>query len=155
METHEAMIRRFYTAFQQKDFRTMQSCYHSGATFTDPVFQNLSCEEVKAMWQMLLTSAKDLRISFDNVQANGDHGSCRWEAWYSFSRTGRPVHNIIDATMEFKDGLIYRHTDRFNFWRWSRQALGGTGLFLGWSPVVSNKVRAMARKNLDKFTASA
>jgi hypothetical protein len=151
MNTHETLIRKFYTAFQQKDFLTMQSCYHPEATFSDPVFQNLSSKEVKAMWEMLLTSSKDLTITFDNIQSNGNHGTCHWEAWYSFSRTGRQVHNVIDASMEFKDGLIYRHKDHFNFWRWSRQALGTTGLFLGWTPVVSNKVRTMARRSLDKF----
>jgi hypothetical protein len=151
MSANAELIRKFYTAFQQKDFLTMQSCYHNAATFSDPVFKNLSSREVKAMWQMLLTSSKDLRITFDNVKAERDTGSCHWEAWYSFSRTGRKVHNVIDATMEFKDGLIYRHNDRFDFWRWSRQALGPSGLFLGWTPIVSNKVRATARKSLDRF----
>lgn len=155
MNSHDALIRKFYTAFQQKDFLTMQSCYHADATFSDPVFQDLSSKEVKAMWQMLLTSSKDLKITFDNVQSSGNHGTCHWEAWYSFSRTGRQVHNIIDASMEFNDGLIYRHKDHFNFWRWSRQALGSSGLFLGWTPVVSNKVRATARKSLDKFMAAS
>jgi hypothetical protein len=151
MSANAEVIRKFYTAFQQKDFLTMQSCYHHAATFRDPVFQNLDSREVKAMWQMLLTSSKDLRITFDNVKAEGDNGSCHWEAWYSFSRTGRQVHNIIDASMEFKDGLIYRHKDHFDFWRWSRQALGTSGLLLGWTPIVTNKVKAMARKNLDKM----
>jgi len=143
MSTDEALITKFYTAFQQKDFLTMQSCYHAEATFSDPVFQSLNSKEVKAMWQMLLTSSKDLKVTFDNVQAN----CCHWEAWYSFSRTGRKVHNIIDATFEFKDGLIYRHKDHFNMRKWGRQALGIAGIF----PFVHSKVRATARKSLDKF----
>lgn len=154
MNANEELIRKFYSAFQQKDFLTMQLCYHRDATFSDPVFQNLSSKEVKAMWQMLLTSSKDLRIEFNNIKANDTSGSCHWEAWYSFSRTGRQVHNIIDATMEFRDGLIYRHKDVFSFWRWSRQALGLSGTLLGWTPVVSNKVRATARKSLDKFISN-
>jgi ketosteroid isomerase-like protein len=154
MNTHDALIRKFYTAFQQKDFLTMQSCYHPEATFSDPVFQNLSSKEVKAMWQMLLTASKDLKVTFDSIQSDGDRGRCHWEAWYSFSRTGRAVHNVIDASMEFKDGLIYRHNDRFDFWKWSRQALGTTGLFLGWTPIVGNKVRGTAQKSLKKFMTS-
>ncbi len=150
MNNTEALIRKFYTAFQQRDFLTMQSCYHPEATFSDPVFQNLSSSEVKAMWQMLLTASKDLKVTFDNVTPN----SCHWEAWYSFSKTNRPVHNIIDASFEFKDGLIYRHTDHFSFWNWSRQALGLSGFLLGWTPIVSNKVRATARKSLDRFLVS-
>lgn len=145
MNPNEALIRKFYSAFQQKDFLTMQSCYHDEATFSDPVFQNLSSKEVKAMWQMLLTSSKDLKVTFDSVRPN----SCHWEAWYTFSRTGRVVHNIIDASFEFKDGLIYRHKDHFNISRWGRQALGFIGIF----PFVHTKVRATARKSLEKFMA--
>jgi len=100
---------------------------------------------------MLLTSSKDLRVEFNTVKADDKTGSAHWDAWYSFSRTGRQVHNIIRATFEFRDGLIYRHKDHFDFWKWSRQALGTSGLLLGWTPIVSSKVRATARKSLDKF----
>lgn len=151
MSANAELIRKFYSAFQKKDFLTMQSCYHADATFSDPVFKNLNSKEVKAMWQMLLTSSKDLRVEFNTIKADDTTGSAHWDAWYSFSRTGRRVHNIIVAKFEFRDGLIYRHKDQFNFWRWSRQALGLSGTLLGWSPVVSNKVRGTARRSLDKF----
>jgi hypothetical protein len=147
MNDNQALIRKFYSAFQQRDFLTMQSCYHAEATFSDPVFQNLSSAEVKAMWQMLLTSSKDLRIEFSDVTDS----SAKWDAWYTFSRSGRPVHNIVKSSFTFRDGLILNQKDDFNFWRWSRQALGVSGLLLGWTPIVSNKVRATARKSLDKF----
>ena len=154
MNQHERLIHKFYSAFQQGDFKTMQSCYHDNATFSDPVFQNLNSKEVKAMWEMLLTSAKDLKVSFDNIKADESSGSASWEAWYTFSRTGRPVHNVITARFQFNDGKIADHKDTFGLWRWSRQALGLSGLLLGWSPVVANKVRDTARKSLDKFLAS-
>jgi hypothetical protein len=64
------------------------------------------------------------------------------------------VHNRIDARFEFDAaGLISRHVDRFNFWRWSRQALGLKGWLLGWTSLVRDKVRAQAAKNLALFLA--
>lgn len=129
----------------------MQACYHPEATFHDPVFQTLTSLQVRAMWQMLLTSAKDLRLTFSDVSAEGNTGSCIWHAHYSFSRTGRPVHNIVRSRFTFRDGLIYAQKDHFSFWRWSRQALGISGLLLGWSPVLKNKVRGTAAQNLAKF----
>ena len=126
----------------------MQEAYHEDAEFSDPVFGTLSSQDVKAMWQMLLTRGKDLKIEFSNVHTSDSAGKCHWEAWYTFSKTGRPVHNIIDAVFEFRDGKIYRHHDFFDFWRWSRQALGTNGLFLGWTPWLQNKVRNSARKSL-------
>ncbi len=154
MSGNEALIHRFYSAFQQKDFRTMQSCYHENATFSDPVFQDLSSSEVKAMWQMLLTASADLKISFKDVYTNDKNGRAHWEAWYTFTTTGRKVHNIIDATFEFREGKIIKHTDVFNFWRWSRMALGIAGLLLGWTPIVQNRVKKTARRRLDKFLSA-
>lgn len=147
----EELIAKFYTAFQNKDWKTMQSCYHDDILFSDPVFQNLKGNEAKAMWHMLVSAGKDLKLEFSNIKANDQIGSCHWEAYYTFSRTGRKVHNIIDATLEFKDGKIIRHTDVFDLWRWSGMALGLSGTLLGWSPIVRNKVRGIAQANLKKF----
>jgi hypothetical protein len=46
--------------------------------------------------------------------------------------------------------LIVEHVDRFNFWRWSRQALGLPGLVLGWTPVLRKKVGTTATERLDR-----
>lgn len=131
----------------------MQALYHPEAQFSDPVFQDLTAAEVRAMWQMLLTASKDLRVTFCEVKEDAGGGACRWDAWYTFSRSGRSVHNRIDAEFQLRDGLIYRHIDSFDFWRWSRQALGFSGLLLGWSPFLKNTIRRTARKNLDGFIA--
>ena len=82
--------------------------------------------------------------------------SAHWEATYRFSATGRLVHNIIDAEFEFDaHGLILRHRDRFDFWRWARQALGAPGLLLGWSPLPARQgARAGGASNLDRFLAA-
>ncbi|MGC4022312.1 MAG: nuclear transport factor 2 family protein [Cyclobacteriaceae bacterium] len=150
----EQLIRKFYSAFQNKDWKTMQECYHDEISFNDPVFQNLKGKEAKAMWHMLTSSAKDLVIRFDNIKTDSSSGSCHWEADYPFSRTGRQVHNVIDAKFEFKDEKIFRHDDYFDLWRWSRMALGTSGTLLGWSPIVRNKIRSLAKENLKKFMAA-
>jgi hypothetical protein len=151
MHPNETLIHRFYKAFGQKDYQTMQQAYDDKATFTDPVFQNLSAAEVKAMWKMLVTSAKDLEISFNSVKADDLQGQCNWEARYTFSGTGRKVHNVITANFRFTEGRISRHEDKFNFWRWSRMALGTPGVLLGWSPYLLNAVRRKVRRRLAQF----
>jgi len=148
-----AILSQFYTAFQSKDYETMAALYHPEARFKDAAFELDSGAAAGAMWKMLITSGRDLRIEFSEVTGDAHTGSAHWEAWYTFSRTGRKVHNIIEARFEFKDGLIYRHSDYFNFWRWSRQALGLTGWLLGWTPFLKNKVRGTAMSSLRKFMA--
>ena len=151
MDQNHEVITKFYQAFQQRDWKTMQTFYHPEAHFSDPAFPNLNCEEVKAMWHMLCEKAQDFSLQFSEVMVNGNRGTCRWDAWYTFSRSGRKVHNIIHAHFNFKDGLIINHSDVFDFWRWSRMALGLPGVFLGWTPFLQGKVQSTARKSLLKF----
>ena len=151
MNTHQQLIERFYQCFQRKDYRGMAECYHPDASFHDEAFHLDNGKEIAAMWHMLCEAGKDLRIEFSGVQADERSGRAHWEAWYTFSRTGRKVHNVIEATFEFRDGKIIRHTDRFSFWRWSRQSLGTTGWLLGWTPFLQKKVRETAMKGLWRF----
>jgi ketosteroid isomerase-like protein len=144
-----SVIERFYAAFAQRDWSTMGKCYAEDARFSDPVFPELSAPEVRAMWKMLLTSGSDLRVR-SSWKQDGARGVGRCEASYTFSRTGRKVHNVIRSEFELRDGLIVSQRDRFGFWRWSGQALGASGWLLGWSPVVRNKMRAMAASGLRK-----
>lgn len=150
-QNNKEFIIHFYAALQTMNYVEMQKAYHPEAQFRDPIFGQLNCDEVKAMWQMLLTRGKNLQVAFSNIHATNTKGKCRWEAWYIFSKTGRHVHNVIRSSFEFKDGKIYRHRDTFSIWRWSRHALGVVGLFFGWSPWIQTKVKQTARENLQKF----
>ena len=151
MDSTETLITKFYTAFQNKNFRIMQECYSPDAVFSDSVFQNLNSREVKAMWHMLSIGAKDLELTFDSVKCTDMKGSCIWTASYTFSLTKRKVINVIQAEFEFKAEKILIHRDRFNFYRWARQAFGITGILLGWSPYMRKKVRSASRKRLEDF----
>jgi hypothetical protein len=154
MHPNEELIEKFYTSFQKLDTEAMVSCYHASARFSDPVFPNLAQTEVSAMWRMLCKQAKNFELTFANVEANDRTGKAHWEAHYDFSATGRRVHNQIDAEFEFQDGKIIKHTDSFNFWRWSRLALGPAGLLLGWTPLVRKKVQKQAAERLAKFMSA-
>jgi len=153
MNVNEQLIHTFYSAFQKRDAAGMLACYDPQVQFSDPVFTDLQGARAGAMWTMLCERGKDLKIEFRDVRADDRAGSAHWDAWYTFTGTGRKVHNSIDASFEFSGGRIVRHTDRFDLHRWSRQALGLSGLLLGWTPLLQNKVRAMAAKNLDDYTA--
>jgi hypothetical protein len=154
MDANAVLINQFYGCFQKLDWRGMAACYSEDIFFCDPVFEDLQGEQVMGMWEMLLTSSKDLQLDFGDTVIDEDYGTCRWTARYTFSRTGRKVVNEAKAHFKFLDGRIVEHQDIFSLWKWSRQALGLPGLLLGWSPFIHNKVRAMARKSLDRFLAT-
>jgi ketosteroid isomerase-like protein len=149
-----ALIERFYSAFARRDVQTMLGCYRADVAFRDPVFGDLAGPEVRAMWRMLNARAADLVIEFGQVTANEHAGSAHWEAGYTYSATGRPVLNRIDAAFEFRDNLIARHVDRFSLWRWAAMALGAKGALLGWLPPVRSAIRARAAKGLAAYMAA-
>lgn len=152
--TGAEVITQFYRAFAARDGATMSASYTPDARFSDPVFTDLKGPEVGAMWRMLCARATDLRVVASQVQAAGNEGSAHWEAWYTYSATGRVVHNIIDARFTFRDGRIATHHDRFDLYRWSRQALGLKGLLLGWLPPVQSTIRGQAARALTRYLAS-
>ena len=150
---NEALIRKFYEAFARADAAAMTDCYADDVTFSDPAFGVLHGADAKNMWKMLVEkSGGTLKINFDNVQADGAQGSADWVAEYVFSQTKRPVVNRIHAEFEFKDGKIFRHADDFDFWNWSKQALGIPGLLFGWSTFMQTEIRRNAVAALSEFS---
>ncbi|SFA86719.1 Ketosteroid isomerase-related protein [Flavobacterium swingsii] len=146
------LIQKFYTAFANSNGEEMASCYHKDVIFEDPAFGKLNQKEVTSMWKMLLERSKgNLKIEFYDVVTNGKSGSARWIATYIFSQTNRKVVNIIDAKFEFKDGLIIKHTDHFDFFKWTKQALGLKGYLLGWTNFMQKKVQQNAKKSLQSY----
>jgi ketosteroid isomerase-like protein len=153
MSSNTDLIESFYQALQRRDGAAMTRCYHADAHFRDPVF-DLRGAEVGAMWCMLTTRGKDLEVNYDNVRSDSDSGSANWQARYTFSASGRKVVNIISAHFQFRDGLFVEHQDTFDLWRWSRMALGISGLLLGWSPLLQNTVRQRGAAGLAQFIAA-
>ena len=147
------LIEEFYGAFAECAGERMAACYAPDARFSDPVFGALDAREAGGMWRMLTGQAKDLRIELLEHDIQGEQGSAHWRAHYTFSQTGRPVINDVQASFRFKDGLIVEHVDDFDFYRWARQALGPRGLLLGWTPIVRSAVRSRAHASLEQFLA--
>ena len=159
MQTNQQRIETFYSAFALLDAGTMAQCYADDASFDDEVFSLQGRREVAGMWRMLCqaTRAKGAdvwKLQYRDVQADAGSGQAHWDAHYRFSNTGRIVDNSIEARFAFNpQGQIASHRDSFDFWRWSRQALGAPGYLLGWTPQLRNKVRAQALAKLRNFLA--
>ncbi|MCT4622159.1 MAG: nuclear transport factor 2 family protein [Schleiferiaceae bacterium] len=141
-------IHKFYSSFNDLDAEAMASCYHNEVIFTDPAFGTLKGEHASNMWRMLCASQtkSTFAVEVRNIEVNEDSARAHWEAKYLFSRSGRAVHNKIQAQMKFKDGLIIEHVDNFNLHAWAKQALGWKGFLLGGT--------SFFKKQLNKQTAA-
>ena len=152
MGSNTDTVETFYRAFQRRDNVAMSDCYHPSIHFSDPVFTDLHGGEAATMWHMLCERGSDLEVTFRDVIVDGENRMrAHWEARYTFGPKRRLVHNIIDASLLFEEGRIIRHVDDFDLWRWTRMALGTTGILTGWSSPTRTKVRATARRGLARF----
>lgn len=160
MNANERTIESFYNAFARLEPDAMAECYANDIAFDDEVFSLHGKRDVMGMWRMLCAVTREKgadvwQLRFSDVHAEGAAGHAHWDAHYRFSATGRIVDNSIDARFEFgPDGRIVRHRDSFDFWRWSRQALGAPGWAMGWTPMLRAKVRARADANLRRYMQS-
>ena len=151
MNINEETITRFYKAFRVLDAQAMADCYVKDPVFNDQVFGIIEGDAVFSMWSMLCSRAKDFNLEFDNVESDGEYGTCNWKASYTYGPTGRKVVNSVKAHMRFEDGKISEHTDEYNLYAWSRQAYGLTGVLLGWSSFLKNKIRSGAHQKLREY----
>jgi ketosteroid isomerase-like protein len=144
------LIEQYYTAFNAHDGVAMGALYADGIHFTDPIF-DLRGEAARAMCRMNTHEPSDLRLALISHQASGEGGMAAWRATYTFSATGRRVVNEGTAEFRFADDQITAHHDDFSFHRWVGQALGFTGLLLGWTPMLRTAVQKKAAARLAEF----
>lgn len=149
MHKHADLIHTFYQSFAKGNVEGMLQCYHDSIRFEDPAFGVLYGNEVRRMWRLLVRPG--IKITYDNVQATDLKGSADWKAEYQFGPKKRHVINRIHAEFEFADGKIVRHTDHFDLWKWTRQALGAPGVLFGWSKGFQKKVKENALRRLAEF----
>ncbi|WP_342626288.1 nuclear transport factor 2 family protein [Aequorivita sublithincola] len=147
------IIENFYEAFADLDAERMLEWYHDDVTFEDPAFGVLKGEEAKNMWRMLCETqqGKDFKVITSKIEYTPEAGKARWEAYYTFSKTGRKIHNVINATFKFKDGKIINHIDKFSLYKWSKQAIGFKGFLVGWTAFFRKKMNSQTRFLLSEF----
>jgi len=149
----EQTILRLYDALGRRDGDGAAACYADDATFDDPAFGHLEDGAVKDMWRMLCERSDDLAIVLLECGAEGDGGWARWTADYTFTGTGRSVHNDVSSRFAFDGDLIREQIDTFSLRRWGGQALGRRGTVLGTAGLLGRAVRRQARSQLDEYRA--
>lgn len=151
-----ATIDRLYAALHAGDGEAMAACYTTDATFEDPAFGRLTGGAGQDMWRMLTARAGDLRVELvaRSVTADATAGTAHWQADYTFTETGRKVHNDVHAAFVFRDGLIAEHRDDFDLRAWGGQALGPVGTILGLTPLLKVIIRRKTSGQLKTFRAA-
>jgi limonene-1,2-epoxide hydrolase len=123
--TDDVVVARFSEAFDRHDFAAMACAYDPNVEFTDPVFGTLHGKRALAMWAMLTTLGKDLRVQASQIHTDDAGTHAHWDAHYTFAFLlfHNHVDNSVDATFELRGGKVVRHRDAFDLARWKKSAL--------------------------------
>jgi uncharacterized protein len=92
-------------------------------------------KKIHAMWHLICE--RDIRAPFDIIEVDGDTGRVSLVDDYTFSSTGRKVHNVIESHFRFCDGMIMTQEDFCDARAWAKMALGGIKGFLAGKVAVS------------------
>jgi hypothetical protein len=128
MQMSTARVEQLYTSLARHIAHGMAECYHPAATFRDIAFDLHGRKHIVAMWEMICTT--DIQSTFEILAADSDTAIARVVDDYTFSDTGRRVHNVIESRFRFRDGLIIEHIDSCDAPKWAAMAIGGIGGFI-------------------------
>lgn len=150
MHPNAIMLNELFNCLNEKDHQRMAAYYDPDARFEDIAFNLRGRKRIHAMWHMI--SETDLRASFKVLHADDRSGDVDLTDDYTFSDTGRGVHNPIRSRFRFRDGVIVEQRDECDALRWGIQALGPVKGRLSW--LFPAKRRSMAMKKLETFIES-
>ena len=123
MHSNATLLHKLFTSLDNHDHKEMSACYHPDATFSDIAFNLKGRKQIHAMWHMI--SETDIRATFEVANTNDETGLVHLVDDYTFSDTGRAVHNVIESNFRFRHGLIIQHADSCDALKWARMAFGG------------------------------
>jgi len=107
--------------------------------FYDPVLRTWKAPN-KGHVEMLLKSARDLKIAFSEFTPIRITAPAGWVATYIFSRRAALSRNKSWPGLNSRTIRSPSNQDSFDLWKWSRQPWL-TGHLFGWTPVLQKKVR--------------
>jgi hypothetical protein len=122
MERNRALLEHFFTSLAHRNHEAMAACYAPEARFDDIAFHLCDSKKIHAMWHMITKS--DLCMTYRVESCGARDAVVCWDARYTFTDTGRRVHNELRSAFTLQDGLIIKQYDHSDAWRWCLQALG-------------------------------
>src|SRR5919202_5003259 len=119
----EETATKFFSSYQNHDFRGMQSCLDENIHFQDFAF-DIKGHRVFAMWH-LFCSETDSRPPvdvphFEIINASSDFLKAKYRVRYLFGESKKPVDYEIEAHLLLEDGKISEHRDISDIREWAR-----------------------------------
>jgi len=139
-----------------RDYEKMANLWHPEYTFADPAFPDLNTLRSRAMFHMFITNRDKSKMVVTHTTAaipGPEENTYVTTYTCDYLYGAAPVHNEIRATIEVKDGKIWRQVDEFPLATWAKQSLGIMGSALKLVGMLDGVVKKKAAERLDGWCA--
>jgi limonene-1,2-epoxide hydrolase len=116
--SNEDVVKKFFSCYQQHDFKGMHSCLDENIKFSDFAY-DIQGDQVKAMWHLFCISylprKKPVDIpEFKIIEIAGNTVLAKYRVSYLYGEKERPVDYWIEAYFKIKDNKICEQQDEFD-----------------------------------------
>ncbi|RPA97285.1 hypothetical protein L873DRAFT_1810109 [Choiromyces venosus 120613-1] len=151
------LVDEYIAAYREMDYEKLTNLWHPEYTFADPAFPNLDTTRSRAMFHMFITNRDKNKMVVTHITpaVASDTQENTYVTTYTcdYLYGAAPVHNEIRATIELKDGKIWRQVDEFPLAAWAKQSLGMVGTALNVVGMLDGVVKKKAAEKLDVWCA--
>ncbi|KAG9050145.1 hypothetical protein FS837_007444 [Tulasnella sp. UAMH 9824] len=149
-----SVVRSYFQAYAQLDYRLMAMHTTDEFVFEDPVFPHLEGDFARAMFKMFIqgapkSGAKFTILDVSETTTDPNVVNAKYRAEYNFN--GRPVTNEITSVLTVEDGKVCKQVDSFDFPGWAAQTGGFMGWLLGGTSFAQSATRDKAKNRLEAF----
>ncbi|CUS12507.1 unnamed protein product [Tuber aestivum] len=150
------LVNEYIGAYREMDYEKLTNLWHPEYTFADPAFPDLNSLRSRAMFHMFITNRdKNKMVVTHTTPAIPGPKENTYITTYTcdYLYGTAPVHNEIRATIEVKDGKIWKQVDEFPLAAWAKQSLGMMGTALRVVGMLDGIVKKKAAERLDGWCA--
>ncbi|WP_299159182.1 hypothetical protein [uncultured Tenacibaculum sp.] len=69
---------------------------------------------------MWFSKKEDVIVKVSNIEYIDDLAYANWQTIYIYTKTGRKVHNKVNASFKLKNDKIIEHIDVFSLHSWAK-----------------------------------
>ncbi len=147
MSNQLELVKDYYQALNNGDYKKLSKLYHKKASYNDPIF-SFQGKEILALWYTSTRPEMNMKAVIHAIEEEKDVVKTEWTVSYTIPTLKKRISLNEIGVFRFEENKIIAHSDDYSFYDWCKQAFGLIGVVFGWSNWLKQKVQRQARKSV-------
>ena len=153
--TNKNIVEKFYTAFSNKDYKSIFYSLSENIIYHDPIYGLLEGDVVRWLWQMRCERLHNASFKFWDIEAlDHEYMTCQWQIQYFNNASGADVVMKGKAYMRVIDGKITEQSEGYRLSDWLAISHGWMGKLFGWTGYMQRKEKKKFAEMLNRYIKS-